>query len=157
MFGIRIRRIHMFLGHQDPDLDPLVRGTDPDPDSSLFWNNACKIGFWHKFEQKIKFLRLKIMCLCVSCKKKIWEKFFFASLKSLKKGVVSGVGSVSGAGSISQGCGSADPEPDPHQNFTDPQHWSCVLSIWKVNEIIPVFQEKVFLALSFFINSVLTF
>ncbi len=25
----------MFLGLLDPDPDPLVRGTDPDPDSSL--------------------------------------------------------------------------------------------------------------------------
>jgi hypothetical protein len=24
-------RIHMFLGLLDPDLDPLVRGIDPDP------------------------------------------------------------------------------------------------------------------------------
>ncbi len=24
--------IHMFLGLQDPDPDPFVRGTDPDPD-----------------------------------------------------------------------------------------------------------------------------
>ena len=43
--------------------------------------------------------------------------FFSASLKSLKNGVVPGVGS----GSISQRYGSAD--PDPHQNVTDPQHW----------------------------------
>ena len=28
---IRIHRIHMFLGLQDPDPDPLVRGMDPDP------------------------------------------------------------------------------------------------------------------------------
>ncbi len=28
---IRIHRIHMFLVLQDPDLDPLVRGMDPDP------------------------------------------------------------------------------------------------------------------------------
>jgi hypothetical protein len=34
VLGIRIRRIRMFLGL--PDLDPLVRGTDPDPDPSLF-------------------------------------------------------------------------------------------------------------------------
>jgi hypothetical protein len=26
-------RIHMFLGHKDPD--PLVRGMDPDPDPSI--------------------------------------------------------------------------------------------------------------------------
>jgi hypothetical protein len=29
VFRIRIHRIHMFLGHKDPD--PLVRGMDPDP------------------------------------------------------------------------------------------------------------------------------
>ncbi len=29
VFRIRIHRIHMFLGH--PDMDPLVRGVDPDP------------------------------------------------------------------------------------------------------------------------------
>jgi hypothetical protein len=28
-------RIHMFLGLLDPDLDPLVRGMDPDPDPAL--------------------------------------------------------------------------------------------------------------------------
>ncbi len=32
VFRIRIHRIHMFLGLQDPDQDPLVRGMDPDPD-----------------------------------------------------------------------------------------------------------------------------
>jgi hypothetical protein len=34
VLGIRMRRIRMFLGLLDPD--PLVRGTDPDPDPSLF-------------------------------------------------------------------------------------------------------------------------
>ncbi len=29
----------------------------------------------------------------------------------------------SGSGSISQRHGSADPDPDPHQNVMDPQHW----------------------------------
>ncbi len=43
---------------------------------------------------------------------------FFASLKSLKKGVGSGVGS--GSGSISQRYGSGDPDPDPQKNVTDP-------------------------------------
>ncbi len=33
VLGIRIR---MFLGLQDPDPDPLVRGPDLDPDPSLF-------------------------------------------------------------------------------------------------------------------------
>jgi hypothetical protein len=31
----RIRRIHMFLGLLNQDPDPLVRGTDPDPDPSI--------------------------------------------------------------------------------------------------------------------------
>ncbi len=33
---LRIRvRIHMILGILDPDLDPLVRRMDPDPDLSI--------------------------------------------------------------------------------------------------------------------------
>ncbi len=50
------------------------------------------------------------MCLGISFKKK------YASIKTLKEGVRSGVGS----GYISQRYGSAD--PDPHQHITDPQH-----------------------------------
>jgi hypothetical protein len=84
VLGIRIHRIHMFLGHPEP----FVRGT----------------------------VRLKIMCLRISYKKKNMKTFFFASSKSLKKGVGCGVG----YGSIGQRCGSAD--PDAHQNVTDPQH-----------------------------------
>jgi hypothetical protein len=64
------------------------------------------------------------MCLWVSYKKNIERNYFFASLKSPKKGVGSGVGSGAGSGSISQryGTGDPDPDPDPHQNVTDPQH-----------------------------------
>jgi hypothetical protein len=51
-----------------------------------------------------------------SYKKKYEEKFLFASLKTMKKGVGSGAGS----GFISQRYGSGD--PDPHQNVTDLQH-----------------------------------
>ncbi len=51
MLGIRIR-IRKFLGLQGPDPDPLVRGTNPDPNPSLFWNNACKIGFKQKILAK---------------------------------------------------------------------------------------------------------
>jgi hypothetical protein len=49
-------------------------------------------------------------------RKKYKKIFFFAALKSMKKGV--------GFGSISQRYGSGDPDvdPDPHQNVTDPQH-----------------------------------
>jgi hypothetical protein len=57
------------------------------------------------------------------CKEKNMEKnnILLASLKSLKKGVGSGVGS----GSISQRYESVNPRiriPIPHQNVTDPQH-----------------------------------
>ncbi len=38
------------------------------------WNNACKIKFKKKLLQKIKFFRLKMICLWASFKKKI---FFF--------------------------------------------------------------------------------
>jgi hypothetical protein len=41
---------------------------------------------------------------------------FFASLKSLRKGV------GSGSGTITQRYGSRDPDPDPHQYVTDPQN-----------------------------------
>ncbi len=37
---IRIPRIRMFLDLLDPDLDPLVRGTDPDP--SIIKQNSKK-------------------------------------------------------------------------------------------------------------------
>jgi hypothetical protein len=58
-------------------------------------------------------------CLRLSYKKNEIIKKNLASLKSLKKGVASGVGS----GSISQRYGSRDPDPDLNQNVTDPQHW----------------------------------
>jgi len=35
---------------------------------------------------------------------------------------------LEGSGAISQRHGSADPDPDPPQNVTDPQHW---LEVWK--------------------------
>ncbi len=68
------------------------------------WNKACKIKFSNKILAKIKFLRLKIICLRVSYKKK-YEK------------------------SISQRYRSAD--PDPHQNVTDTQHCKelCPLTV----------------------------
>jgi hypothetical protein len=49
--------------------------------------------------------------LRVSCNKKSEEKKFVSSLKSLKKGVGSGIGQRYGY-----------PDPDPYQNVTDPQH-----------------------------------
>jgi hypothetical protein len=44
VLGIRIRnRIRMFLGLPDPTLDPLVGGTDPDPDPApdLLFSHMC--------------------------------------------------------------------------------------------------------------------
>ncbi len=77
---------------------------------------CCKIKFEHNILAK-KFIKLKIMCLWVSYKKNMKKKkILFASLKSLKKGVRSGVGS--GSRSISQRYGSAD--PDPHQCHGSP-------------------------------------
>jgi hypothetical protein len=58
--------------------------------------------------------------------------YLFASLRSLKKGVGSGLGS----GSIIQRCRSANLDPDPHQNVTDPQHWFYLLLIL-VRYILP--------------------
>jgi hypothetical protein len=71
---------------------------------------------------KIKFLRLKIMCLWVSSKKK-YEKNFFAALQSLRKKSDPGLDPdlfVRGA------------DPDPHQNVTDPQHFrdSIQSAVW---------------------------
>jgi hypothetical protein len=64
----------MFLGLHDPDPDPSVRGTDPDPMFPFSEIMLAKWNFNTKFEQKIYFLRLKIMCLWVSCNKKYGEK-----------------------------------------------------------------------------------
>jgi hypothetical protein len=55
-----------------------------------------------------------MICLWASYKKNNENKYVFAFLKSLKKGV------GSGSGSISQRYGFGD--PDLHQNVTDPQH-----------------------------------
>jgi hypothetical protein len=67
-----------------------------------------------------------MMCLWASYEKKPWKKIiYFATLKSMKKRV--GSGSGPGYGSISQRYGSGDPDLDPHQNVTDPQH--CKLSL----------------------------
>jgi hypothetical protein len=62
---------------------------------------------------------------------------FFASLKSLKKGVGCEVGFRSGSGSISHRYGSAD--PDPHQNVTDPQH--CRTNESGIHKTVPVTEK----------------
>jgi hypothetical protein len=55
---------------------------------------------------------MKMMCRRISYNKK-QKIIFFASIKSLKKGVRS----------FGQKYGS--PDPNLHQNVTDPQHWLC--------------------------------
>ncbi len=57
------------------------------------------------------------------------KKYFFASLKSMRKGVETGVGS----GSIRQRYRSGD--PDPHQNVTDPQH--CLAHCLQITTVWP--------------------
>ncbi len=76
---------------------------------------VAKQNFNTKFKQKIKFLRMKIMCLRVSYEIKYEKNNFFAYLKSLKKGFDP----------------EFDPDPDtfrsadldPHLNVTYSQHW----------------------------------
>jgi hypothetical protein len=52
-----------------------------------------------------------------SNKQKLCKKIIFllASWRSVTK--------IAGSGSISQWHGSADPDPNPHQNVMDPEHW----------------------------------
>jgi hypothetical protein len=53
---------------------------------------------------------------------------------------------IEGSGSISQRHGSADPDPDPHQNVTDPEHCLPVFVIHFIISLIigtiPVHQGK---------------
>jgi hypothetical protein len=42
-----------------------------------------------------------------------------------------------GSGLISQRHGSADPDPDPHQNVMDPQHWLKYLnSLMQIRDVV---------------------
>jgi hypothetical protein len=68
-------------------------------------------------------------------RKNMKNNIFFASLKSLKKGVGSGFGSRSG--SISHRYESAD--PDSHQNVTDPQH--CRTNESGIHKTVPVTEK----------------
>jgi hypothetical protein len=49
----------MFLGLQDPDPDPLVRGMDPDPDPSIIMKNSKKNLDSYYFVTLFDFLSLK--------------------------------------------------------------------------------------------------
>jgi hypothetical protein len=59
---IRIRRIRMFLGLLNPDLGPLIRGMDPDPDPSIIkqkeYEEPCFLLFSNLF---MTFYLLKMM------------------------------------------------------------------------------------------------
>jgi hypothetical protein len=83
-----------------------------------------------------------MMRLWASYKKKIWKKYFFCILKITDPELVPeldpdpemdpelGSGYGAGSGSISQRYGSGDPDPDPHQNGTDPQHCFAWIRHW---------------------------
>ncbi len=46
---------------------------------------------------------------------------------------VAGSGSKIRVTAISQRLGSADPDPDPHQNFKDPEHWFFLLLVFLIH------------------------
>ncbi len=119
MFRIRIW-IHIILGLLDPD--PLIRGVDSDLDPSIILLSASKnskenldsYGFVTSFD----FLSFKNYVNVPSKSNKQKNFFFVGVLRSTTK--IAGSGSESGYGSISQRHGSADPDPNPHQNVMDP-------------------------------------
>ncbi len=92
--------IRMFLGLPDPD--PYVRGMDPNL-SVASKNSKKNLHFYC------------IVTLLVSLKNYV----IVASKSSKQKNYRTKI-ARSGTGSVSQRYGSAD--PDPYQNFTDPQH-----------------------------------
>ncbi len=99
------------MGLPDPDPDPIVRA------------RIRILPFSHKYLERTEIMLDKIEFHKILAKNeilKIEDDNFFTSLKSLKKGGGSGVRS----GSINQRDGSEDPDPDqdPHQDVTDPQH-----------------------------------
>ncbi len=75
---------------------------------------------------KIKFLRLKIMCLQVSYMKKIWKNNYFASLNHWRKESAPESDPEPDPDPL---VGGTDPNPDPHQNITDPQRCFPVVRI----------------------------
>ncbi len=130
-------RIRMFLGFPDPD--PLITGMDSYGSSSRIswadWNNAWKIKIWHK-NCKTKFLRMKIMCLRVSYKKKIWKKFqcFVIDLQGANKKIIfikkffcwflfeGTFTSFFKDKKLKRSHKAEGIKGFPHQNVTDPQH-----------------------------------
>jgi hypothetical protein len=63
------------------------------------------------------------MCLRVSVRKKNMKKTFFASLKSLRKGI----GSKPDPDPLIR-----DADPDLHQNVMDPQYWFLMCIVYRI-------------------------
>ncbi len=105
---IRIR-IHMFLGLLDPSIikQKKVRKTL----ISTFCDFFLK---WYKVPSKSNMQKNLFKNIIV----------LLASWRSMMK--IKG----SGSESINQRHGSADPDPNPHQNVMDPQHWSWVQDVY---------------------------
>ncbi len=101
VLGIRIW-IRMFLSRPDPEHpDPLVTSTDPAPDPSIIKQNQYKKPLFLLFCDFFK-----TFYQCPGSASVCFGHFGSAS------------------GSVSQKFGSEDPDPDadPYQNVTDPQH-----------------------------------
>jgi hypothetical protein len=108
----------MFLGLPDPD--PLVvSGMDPDPSIILLSSskNSKKTLIPTVCEFFWTFLSLKYYVNVPSKSRKTFFLLIFVLKVNDKR---TGSEYKSGSGSISQRHGSAD--PDPHQNFMDPEH-----------------------------------
>jgi hypothetical protein len=80
---IRIHRIHMFLGLQDPYPDPLVRGMDPDPFITMQKSKKNLDSYY--FVTLFDFLSLKndvnVLQKVISRKNSVKKLFFAGILK----------------------------------------------------------------------------
>ncbi len=77
----------------------------------------------------LDFLSLKNVLSKSNKQKNFFYSFLLASWRSMRKTA----GSGSASGSISQRYGSADTDPDSHQNFMDPEHWFSVFFTLKLS------------------------
>jgi hypothetical protein len=109
------------------DPDPLVRGTDPDPDLSSKNSKENLDSYCFVTSLWLFILENDVNVPSKSDKQKNLEikisffNFLLASWRSLTKIAGSGAGAGTKSRPVSQRYGSADPYP--HQNVTDPQHW----------------------------------
>ncbi len=127
VFRILIHRTHMFLGLPDPD--PIIRygsglcSSSGSGSSSRSWSfcHQAKIIRSYYFHTSFGRFIFEKWCKCTFKKQKFffWISFLLASWRSMTKIARSG----SASGSISQKHGAVDPDPDPHQNVIDLEHW----------------------------------